>query len=194
MEENVQFDRTSKGLKGVVEYAERLETLESRFDSRGNKDPKKSQSGKPKSDGQNKGNSEPGKANNRGRDFTNKNGARDCLVHGDGCGHSTHQCKTLIDHAGKVRGQFKAQPHGQRKAYGKPTTTKPWQKPAARTYSRQEVQMLMKRKQERSAKTEVENFQLEQPEQYEAESLLNAMGDDDQAAIDQELDSFFSEE
>ena len=194
MEENVQFDRTSKGLKGVVEYAERLETLESRFDSRGNKDPKKSQSGKPKSDGQNKGNSEPGKANNRGRDFTNKNGARDCLVHGDGCGHSTHQCKTLIDHAGKVRGQFKAQPHGQRKAYGKPTTTKPWQKPASRTYSRQEVQMLMKRKQERSAKTEVENFQLEQPEQFEAESLLNAMGDDDQAAIDQELDSFFSEE
>ena len=41
MEENVQFDRISKGLRGVVEYAECLETLESRFDSREIKIPKR---------------------------------------------------------------------------------------------------------------------------------------------------------
>jgi hypothetical protein len=34
---------------------------------------------------------------------------RDCLVHGEGCGHSSHKCKVLMDHAGKVEGQqFKA--------------------------------------------------------------------------------------
>ena len=54
--------------------------------------------------------------------------------------------------------------------------------------------MLMKRKLQREKKTEVENFQLEQPEQFEAESELCAMDNDDQAAIDQELDSFFAEE
>ena len=66
MEENVQFDRITKGLCGVVVYAERLETLESRFDPRGTKDPKKSQFGKAKSDGHSKGIPESGKANNRG--------------------------------------------------------------------------------------------------------------------------------
>jgi hypothetical protein len=193
MEENVQFDRISKGLRGVVEYAERLETLESRFDSKGTKDSKKSHSGKTKSEGHSKSFPESGKANNRGSDSFLPKWTKDCLVHGEACGHPSHKCKTLIDHAGKVRGQFKAQPHGARKAYGKTTNGKPWQKTNQdRSYSKKEVQMLFKRKQEREKATEAENFQLENPEAFEAESLLEAMDLDDQATLDNELDSFFS--
>ena len=108
MEENVQFDHISKGLRGVVEYAEHLETLESTFDSRGMKDPKKSQSGKTNSEGHSKGTSESGRANGRGSDSFLPKWTKDCLVHGEACGHPSHKCKTLIDHAGKVRGQSKA--------------------------------------------------------------------------------------
>jgi hypothetical protein len=194
MEENVQFDRITKGLRGVVEYAERLETLESRFDSKGTKDPKKSQFGKTKSEGHSKGIPESGRANNRGSDSFLPKWTKDCLVHGEGCGHPSHKCKTLIDHAGKVRGQFKAQPHGQRKAFGKPTNGKPWQKKdQERNYSKREVQMLMKRQQERVKEKEAESFQMENPEAFEAESLLDAMNLDDQATLDNELDSFFQE-
>jgi hypothetical protein len=201
MEENVQFDRISKGLRGVVEYAERLETLESRFDPRGTKDShKKSHSGKTKSEGHSKSTSESGRANSRGSDYSLPKWTKDCLVHGEGCGHPSHKCKTLRDHAEKVRNQFKAQPRGQsqRKVYGKPTHAKPWQKSntSDRSYSHKEVQMLFQRQQERDqAKQakEAENFQLEQPEAYEAESALGAMTFDDQAVLDNELDSFFME-
>ena len=41
MEENVQFNRITEGLRGVVQYAECLETLESRFDAREPKIPKR---------------------------------------------------------------------------------------------------------------------------------------------------------
>ena len=193
MEENVQFDRISKGLRGVVEYAERLETLESRFDSRNKNDSKKSQSGKTKSEGHSKGKSEAGHANSRGSDSSLPKWTKDCLVHGEACGHPSHKCKTLIDHAGKVRGQFKARPGGERKAYSKHASAKPWQnKSSDRSYSKKEVQMLFKRKQEREKETEAENFQLENPEAFEAESLLEEMNLDDQATLDNELDSFFS--
>ena len=93
-----------------------------------------------------------------------------------------------------MRGQFKAQPHGQRKAYGKPTNGKPWQKKdSERNYSKREVQMLMKRQQERVKEKEAESFQMENPEAFEAESLLDAMNLDDQATLDNELDSFYQE-
>ena len=95
----------------------------------------------------------------------------------------------MIDHDGKVHGQFKAQPRGQQKAYGEQTNGKPWQKANAdRSYSKKEVQMLFKCKQEREKATEAENF-----EAVEAESMLEEMNLDDQATLDNELDSFFSE-
>ena len=53
--------------------------------------------------------------------------------------------------------------------------------------------MLMKRQQERVKEKEAENFQMENPEAFEAESLLDAMNLDDQATLDNELDSFFQE-
>ena len=34
MDENVQFDRTKQGLRGLMEYAERLETSEARFEGK----------------------------------------------------------------------------------------------------------------------------------------------------------------
>ena len=53
--------------------------------------------------------------------------------------------------------------------------------------------MLVKRKQERNKEAAAENFQLENPEAFEAESMLDAMNLDDQATLDNELDGFFSE-
>ena len=53
--------------------------------------------------------------------------------------------------------------------------------------------MLFKRKQEHEKEAEAENFQLENPEAFEAESLLEEMNLDDQATLDNELNSFFSE-
>ena len=52
----------------------------------------------------------------------------------------------------------------------------------------------MKRKEECAAAVEAEQFQLEQPEAFESEELLlQAMDGNDQAALDNELDSFFQE-
>ena len=53
--------------------------------------------------------------------------------------------------------------------------------------------MLFKRKQERKKATEVENFQLEQPEAFEANSLLEGINFGNQAVLDNGLDSFFTE-
>ena len=101
----------------------------------------------------------------------------------------------MIDHAGKVRGQFKARPGGERKAHGKHTSAKPWQNKGNSdlSYSKKGVQMLFKRKAERDKEAEAENFQLENPEAFEAESMLDVMNLDDQATLDNELDGFFSE-
>ena len=120
---------------------------------------------------------------------------KDCLVHGKACGHPSHKCKTLIKHAQKVRGQFKARPGGERKAHGKYTSAKPWQNKgnSDRSYSKKEVQMLFKRKQERDKEKEAEKFHFEQPEACEAESMLNSMNLDDRDTLDNELDSFWSE-
>ncbi len=53
--------------------------------------------------------------------------------------------------------------------------------------------MLFKRQQERVKEKRAENFQTENPEAFEAESLLDAMNLDDQATLDNELDSFYQE-
>ena len=105
MDENVQFDRVARGLGGLVDYAERLEVSEARFDGKSilkNGDKNKSRGGNNKADGRNnKGNSETGGANNGGSRSL-PTWTRDCLVHGEGCGHPSHKCKILKDH-------FKAQ-------------------------------------------------------------------------------------
>ena len=193
MEENVHFNRTTKGMRGVVEYSERLENLEERFDSRGQKDQKKGQVGKNISDLKRKGKSEAEPANNRGSD-SYPTWTKDCLVHGQGCGHPSHKCKVLMDHAGKVKGQYLAATPGPRKAYSKTTNSKPWQKDKTeKSYSKKEVQLLLKRNEERKTEKEAENFQAEQAAYNSMDQDLESMDFDHSALLDEELDSCLRE-
>jgi hypothetical protein len=195
MDENVNFDRTWDGFKALVEYAERLETSEARFDGRTrdltpSKD--KSQVGSQKPDGKaRKGKSETGGAAHRG------NGAlptwtKDCLVHGEGCGHPSHKCKVLMDHATKVKGQFKAsyKDKNDAKSVTKKSTTgaKPWQKSKGeRTFTRKEVQAIVKRASEKLN---------ENVDEDDVDMELNQIGDysmesedsNDQALVDALID------
>jgi hypothetical protein len=152
MDKNVQFDCTRDGLWGLIEYAERLETSEARFDgkTRENSSPKdKSPGGSHKPDGKARtGKSETGGIAHRG------NGALptwtcNCLVHGEGCGHPSHKCKVLMDHAGKVKGQFKASYKDKNDAkgvYKKSQGSKLWQNPSKeQTFLKKEVQAILKR-------------------------------------------------
>jgi hypothetical protein len=152
MDENVNFDRTRDGLRGLVEYAERLETSEARFDGKTKEQAsskEKSQVGSNKPDGvAKKGKPETGRANSDGNRSL-PTWIRDCLVHGPGCGHPSHKCKILMDHAEKVKGQFKAQ-YKDKNVYKKSSQSKPWKKDnKERTYTKKEVQMLLKRTSER---------------------------------------------
>jgi hypothetical protein len=176
MDENVQFDRTRDGLKGLVDYAERLETSEARFDGKTKEKAatsEKSQGGSKRPEGQaKKGKSETGGAAHRG------NGAlptwtKDCLVHGPGCGHPSHKCKVLMDHAVKVKGQFQAK-FKDTTVHKKNSPSKPWNKnKQERTYSKKEVQMLLKKtsdrlKDERESEDDMD-LELNQIGSYESE-------------------------
>jgi hypothetical protein len=156
MDENVNFDRSTQGLRGLVDYAERLETSEARFDGK----PKENVPNKEKSqDGSKtaerhakKGKSETGGAAHHGNG-AHSNWTKDCLVHGVACGHPSHKCKVLLDHAEKVKGQFKAS-FKDKTVHKKSSASKPWKlKPNTwrkdenkeRSYTRKEVQMLLKK-------------------------------------------------
>ena len=159
MDENVQFDRVRDGLRGLIDYAERLETSEQVFDGKSSQNgivKGNSHDGSQKPDGKaKKGKPETGHANSDGNRFT-PTWTRDCLVHGDKCGHPSHKCKVLIDHAKKVRGQFKAQ-YKDKNAYKKSSPSKPWKRDNQdRSYSKKEVQVLLKRQQERKKEAIVE--------------------------------------
>ena len=160
MDENVNFDRNREGLRGLIEYAERLEVSEARFEGKTKENPTpndKSQVGSKKADSRaKKGKSETGGANSDGNRSTTT-GSRDCLVHGPGCGHSSHKCKILIDHAQKVKGQFKAS-FKDGKVHKKSTNAKPWKRDNKdRVYTKKEVQMLLKKSNER-LKNEKDEF------------------------------------
>jgi hypothetical protein len=197
MDENVNFDRTKDGLRGLIDYAERLETSEARFDGRSidkSSSKNKSQSGSNKPDGNaKKGKSETGGAAHRG------NGAlptwtRDCLVHGDGCGHPSHKCKILIDHAGKVKGQFKASYKENTKSFHKKSSTnaKPWQKDnKERTFTKREVQMLLKKTSERLREQEESDDEDLDKELNQISKLsLDGALDEDQTMVDALLEEF----
>ena len=152
MDENVNFDRNRDGLRGLVEYAERLEVIEARFEGKAkdnNTTKPKSRDGSQSQDGKaKKGKSETGHANSDGNRSL-PTWTRDCLVHGPGCGHPSHKCKILIDHAQKVKGQFKAS-FKDGKVHKKSSNAKPWKKDnKERTYSKKEVQMLLKKSNDR---------------------------------------------
>jgi hypothetical protein len=163
MDENVNFDRIRDGLQGLVEYAERLETSEARFDGKlkEKSDLKnKSQEGSKKPDGHaKKGKSETGRANSDGNRSL-PTWTRDCLVHGEGCGHPSHKCKILMDHAGKVKGQFKAS-YKDKSVQKKSSQSKPWKKDdKERTWTKKEVQMLLKMQNDRAKKEKEEDEEL----------------------------------
>lgn len=164
MDENVQFDRTKEGLRGLIEYAERLETSEARFEGKPKENAsskEKSHFGSQKPDGKaKKGKSEAGGAAHRG------NGAlptwtKDCLVHGEGCGHPSHRCKVLLDHATKVKGQFKASfkdKNDAKAVHKKAGAAKSWKKNSSdRTFTKKEVQAIVKRANEKFKEKEEED-------------------------------------
>jgi hypothetical protein len=173
MDENVNFDRSTQGLKDLVDYAERLETSEARFDgkTKENASPKdKSQDGSNKAERHaKKGKSETGGAAHHGNG-AQTNWTKDCLVHGIGCGHPSHKCKVLKDHAEKVKGQFKAS-FKDKTVHKKSSPSKDWKSNATtwrkdgnkdRSYSRKEVQMLLKKCNERTkSKKEEEDSDLD---------------------------------
>jgi hypothetical protein len=196
MDENVNFDRTRDGLKGLVEYAERLETSEARFDGKtiektSSKD--KSQEGSKKPDGvAKKGKSETGRANNDGNRSL-PTWTRDCLVHGPGCGHPSHKCKILMDHAEKVKGQFKAS-YKDKTVHKKSSNTKPWKKDnKERTYTKKEVQMMLNRTSERIKEKEDSEMELDRELNQIGEFSTDIDSFDKVEAVDSMLTEFHVE-
>ena len=196
MDENVNFDRTRDGLKGLVEYAERLETSEARFDGKtiektSSKD--KSQEGSKKPDGvAKKGKSETGRANNDGNRSL-PTWTRDCLVHGPGCGHPSHKCKILMDHAEKVKGQFKAS-YKDKTVHKKSSNTKPWKKDnKERTYTKKEVQMMLNRTSERIKEKEDSEMELDRELNQIGEFSTDIDSFDEVEAVDSMLTEFHVE-
>jgi hypothetical protein len=165
IDENINFDRTKEGLKGLVEYAERLETSEARFEGKTRENTSlkdKSPGGNKKPEnGQKKGKSETGGANSD-RVHSLPAWTRDCLVHGPGCGHPSHKCKILMSHAEKVKGQFKAS-YKDKTVHKKSSSYKGYNKSKQdRTYTKKEVQMMLQRTNERKKEQEEVEEALEQ--------------------------------
>lgn len=129
MDEN-GFSKYKSGdtaLRDTVEYAERLEVTEHRYGSDGN--PRRGNAGRINGPmmgrvrGNANGGPELGNAMHGGnRDLINHNprNNRDCLIHGPGCGHGTHQCKVIIPFAEKSKAIYATQ-----KKYGTSNPSKP---------------------------------------------------------------------
>ena len=163
MDENNTFSQYETPLKDMVDYAERLELTEDRYEKAsgnryGSSHVRQGQAGKAK--GGSPGNGVPESGNVKGGGASKFSKNRDCLIHGADCGHSSHQCKVLKAHATKVKAQFEAQPrkfvHKKNQNYkrsigeGQSTTSD-------RKFSRAEVQQLMKNF---STKLNVENHNM----------------------------------
>jgi hypothetical protein len=124
MQENGSFCQYTSDLTTIVEYAERLEVNEGLF----NKQKKRKQDGDEPSGGNSQSSANkkgPGGHRAKGGNPTGKSEADsakgngnsqrftkqvDCLVHGVGCGHGSHQCKVLKAHSDKVKAQWEARP------------------------------------------------------------------------------------
>jgi hypothetical protein len=177
MDENVQFNCTRDGLQGLIEYAERLETSKACFDGKTRENSSledKSQGGSHKPDDKARTSKfETGGAAHRGGNGALPTWTRNCLVHGEGCGHPSHKCKVLMDHAGKVKGQFKASykdKNDAKSVYKKSQGSKPWQKPnKEQTFSKKEVQAILKRANEKRKESEDSD--------EEQDRKLNQIGD-----------------
>lgn len=164
MDENNMFSQYETPLKDLVDYAERLELTEDKYEKGssggryGHSKVRQGQGGKAKSGSSGNGGSESGNAKGGGASNNSKN--RDCLIHGVGCGHGSHQCKVLKAHASKVKAQFEAQP--RKFVHKKNNNYKKTNGGTERKYSRAEVQQLMKNF---GTKRNVENHNIEEVEE-----------------------------
>ncbi|MFM7186495.1 MAG: hypothetical protein ACKO14_01625 [Armatimonadota bacterium] len=74
-----------------------------------------------------------------------KKNSKDCLVHGEACGHGTHQCKVIKSYATKYRAAWDSKPRDKYPAAKKRQEYKNKQKSADRTWTRAEVQAIAKK-------------------------------------------------
>lgn len=98
MDENNTFSQYETPLKDMVDYAERLELTEDRYEKStggrfGSSTSRQGRAGKAK--GGSPGNGVPESGNDKGGVASKFSKNRDCLIHGVDCGHNSHQCKVL---------------------------------------------------------------------------------------------------
>jgi hypothetical protein len=157
MEENNLVNMHKSSLLEIIECAERLEVTEGKFENKGKQQKgnaarsasKQGPTGHPASGSSSNGKPESGSAKGSGN-FQKKNKQTDCRIHGDNCGHGSHNCKVLMAHAEKVRGIWQAQAPTQKKGpYKKPQNYKNKPSTEERSYSRKEVQTLLKKMESR---------------------------------------------
>ena len=98
-----------------------------------------------------------------------------------------------MDHAGKVKGQFKA---ACKPPHKKSQNSKPWQRGGnggggdrSRNCSKKEVQMLLKRQKDRQEEKEAENNAILQEPMPEDNFDMNALDLEDAKCLDDELDN-----
>lgn len=194
MDENNTFSPFNCTLQEIVDYAERLEVTEGRYETAASGNSGTVKSGKSNGPvGRKSGNSrsdpESGDAKGSGSTRNNnhyKNVDKDCMVHGANCGHSSHNCKVLKGHAEKLHGQWKAQsPRSGNGPYKKKQDYKQKNGNNDRTYTRSEVQTLIRKmgKKLRIGDREQENNLIE----------VNDAGRDAVIEIDdEELDEYMS--
>jgi len=106
-------------LAKVVDYAERLETSKWRYSAKGSRsatsiNAQHNRSNRDSVGGSHNGGPEVGPAK-RGETMIRNNNRkaenpRDCRLHGENCGHSTHNCKVLMNHAKDKRAQWATHP------------------------------------------------------------------------------------
>ena len=186
MDENNTFSQYETPLKDMVDYAERLELTEDRYEKStggrfGSSSIRQGRAGKAK--GGSPGNGVPESGNVKGGVASNFSKNRDCLIHGVDCGHHSHQCKVLKAHATKVKAQFEAQPrkfvHKKNQNYKRPNGDSSVGTNNDRKYSRSEVQQMIKKF---STKLNVEAHNME----------VEAVATNEEMEVDQALDELFN--
>lgn len=186
MDENNTFSQYETPLKDLVDYAERLELTEDRYEKNtGGRFGSSSirQGRASKATGGSPGNGVPESGNVKGGVASKFSKNRDCLIHGVDCGHNSHQCKVLKAHATKVKAQFEAQPrkfvHKKNQNYKRPTGDSSIGTSSDRKYSKAEVQQMMKNF---STKLNVESHNME----------VEAVATNEEMEVDQALEELFN--
>jgi hypothetical protein len=186
MDENNTFSPYETPFKDMVDYAERLELTEDRYEKStggrfGSSAIRQGRAGKAK--GGSPSNGVPESGNVKGGVASKFSKNRDCLIHGVDCGHHSHQCKVLKAHATKVKAQFEAQPrkfvHKKNQNYKRPNSDSTIGSTSDRKYSKSEVQQMMKNF---SSKLNVESHNME----------VEAVATNEEMEVDQALEELFN--